>query len=101
MAKKKTGVWKMELDRFGYYLVVIGRNTGECETAMREEYIRAYAKRNNLDEMTCRLALEFPVEDEDGVVYGDNPYNQFAEDYRNAFEDCVPRFYEFGKVEWE
>lgn len=106
MAKKKTnGVWKMELDRFGYTLVVMGQTAEECDTAMREEYIKTYAKYNELDEQTCRLALEFPVAemDEDGTltVDEDNPYNEFVRYYKAAFEDAEPRFYEFGKVEWE
>ena len=107
MAKKKNtnGVWKMELDRFGYTLVVMGQTKEECDAAMREEYIKTYAKWNELDEQTCRLALEFPVTEmaEDGSLYVDagNPYNEFADYYRNAFEDSEPRFYEYGKVEWE
>lgn len=103
MAKKKTadGVWKMELDRFGYTLVVVGRTKEECDAAMRSEYIRAYAQWNNLDEDTLRLAREFPVEDEDGEIDEYNPYNEFRRYYEAAFEDAEPRFYEFGKVEWE
>ena len=106
MSKKtKNGIWMMSLDRFGYDLVVVGRTKGEAEHAMREEYIRAYAKRNEMDEQTMRLALEFPVAemDEDGTLYvdKDNPYNEFVEYYKSAFEDAEPRFYEYGKVEWE
>lgn len=103
--EKKNGVWKMELDRFGYTLVVMGKTAEECENAMREEYIKAYADLNELDEQTCRLTLEFPAADmdEDGNLIGneDNPYNVFAEYYRIAFEEHHPQFYTFGEVEWE
>ena len=101
----RKGVWMMTLDRFGYDLVVVGRTKEEAAQAMRDEYVNAYAKWNELDEQTLRLALEFPVSemDEDGTLYvdEDNPYNEFRKYYKNAFEDNDPRFYEFGKVEWE
>lgn len=97
---KKNGVWKMELDRFGYTLVVLGKTKEECDAAMRNEYIKTYAKWNELDEQTCCLAIEFPVADEDGEVDDGNPYNEFRRYYRAAFEDADPQFFEFGKVEW-
>ena len=110
MAKKKeqttrSGVWMMELDRFGYTLRVAAPTKEEAEHAMREEYIKTYAKYNDLDEQTMRIALEFPVAemDDEGTLYvdKDNPYNEFVEYYKSAFEDAEPRFYEYGKVEWE
>ena len=102
MAKKKTnGVWKMELDRFGYTLVVLGQTAEECDAAMREEYIKAYAQWNEMDEDTLRAALISPVLNEDGTVDGYAPENEFRSYYESAFEDAEPRFYEFGKVEWE
>ena len=103
MAKKKNtnGVWKMELDRFGYTLVVLGQTKGECDAAMREEYIKAYAQWNELNEDALRAALISPVLNEDGTVDGYAPDNEFRSYYESAFEDAEPRFYEFGKVEWE
>ena len=95
------GVWVFELDRFGYDLFVVGETKEQADKAMRAEYIRAYAKINELDEQTMRLALEFPVADEDGEVYEDNPYNEFVRYYKSTFEDNEPHFYEFGKVEWK
>lgn len=103
MAKKKNtnGVWKMELDRFGYTLVVLGQTKEECDAAMREEYIKAYAQWNELNEDALRAALISPVLNEDGTVDGYAPENEFLSYYESAFEDAEPRFYEFGKVEWE
>jgi len=103
MAKKKNtnGVWKMELDRFGYTLVVLGQTKEECDAAMREEYIKAYAQWNELNEDALRAALISPVLNEDGTVDGYAPENEFRSYYESAFEDAVPRFYEFGKVEWQ
>ena len=104
MAKKKktNGVWKMELDRFGYTLVVLGQTAEECDAAMREEYIKAYATWNELNEDALRAALIFsPVLNGDGTVDEDAPENEFRSYYESAFEDAEPRFYEFGKVEWE
>ena len=103
MAKKKNtnGVWKMELDRFGYTLVVLGQTREECDAAMREEYIKTYAKWNELNEDALRAALISPVLSEDGTVDGYAPENEFRGYYESAFEDAEPRFYEFGKVEWE
>lgn len=103
MAKKKktNGVWKMELDRFGYTLVVLGQTKEECDAAMREEYIKAYAQWNELNEDALRTALITPVLNEDGTVDGYAPENEFRSYYESAFEDAAPRFYEFGKVEWE
>ena len=106
MAKKKeqtprSGVWMMTLDRFGYDLVVAGRTKEEAEQAMREEYIRAYAKWNVLDEDSLRAALVSPVLDEDGNVDEFDECNEFVRYYHSAFEDAEPRFYEYGKVVWE
>ena len=103
MAKKKNtnGVWKMELDRFGYTLVVLGQTAEECDAAMREEYIKAYAKWNELNEDALRDALISPVLNEDGTEDEYAPENEFRSYYESAFEDAEPRFYEFGKVEWE
>ncbi len=102
MAKKKTnGVWKMELYRFGYTLVVLGQTKEECDAAMREEYIKAYAQWNELNEDALRAALISPVLNDDGTVDENAPENEFRSYYESAFEDAEPRFYEFGKVEWE
>ena len=90
------GVWMMELDRFGYTLRVMGRTKEEAEDAMREEYIRAYAKINGIYEEAFAQAIgrsalcgDPDEEDEDVACY------------RAAFEDNEAHFYEFGKVEWE
>lgn len=100
-AKKKNGIWMMSLDRFGYDLVVVGRTKEEAEHAMREEYIKTYAKWNELDEDAIRAALVSPILDGDGNVDEYDERNEFVEYYKNAFEDCEARFYEYGKVEWE
>lgn len=99
--KVKDGVWFMELYKFGYYLKVVGRTETECLHAMQEEYIKTYAMRNGLEESKCRDALLSPILDEDGEVDECDEYNEFAEYYRQTFEDERPYFYEFGKVEWE
>lgn len=106
MAKKKEqtlreGVWMMTLDRFGYDLVVAGRTKEECVAAMRDEYIKTYAKWNKMEEDALRDALVSPVLDEDGNIDEYDPCNEFVGYYESAFEDAEPRFYEFGKVEWE
>ena len=101
MPKKKHGVWIMELDRFGYTLRVVAKSKDEALCAMQAEYINAYAEWNNLDLVNMTAALFDPVRDEDGEVDEYDPYNEFAAYYRAAFEDNDPRFYEFGKVEWE
>lgn len=95
------GVWMMELDRFGYTLRVMGRTKEETEYAMRAEYIRTYAKINHLNVQNMLLALSVPIVDEYGETDPSNPYNEFAELFRAAFEDNEAHFYEFGKVEWE
>lgn len=91
------GVWKMELDRFGYTLVTVGRTKDEAEEAMRKEYIRAYAQFNDLNEDAYAQAIGR------WMLCGDpnKAEDEDVELYRAAFEDNEPRFYEFGKVEWE
>ena len=109
MAKKKeqtvkNGVWFWELYRFGYYLKVFGRTEQEALDAMREEYIKTYAKWNELNEDALRAALVSPVLDEDGEVDEYAPENEFVQYYNSAvvdFDDGRPYFYEFGKVAWE
>ena len=109
MAKKKeqtekNGVWMWELDRFGYYLKVVGRTKQEVMDAMREEYIKTYAKFNSLNGDALRAALVAPVLDEDGEVDEYAPENEFVQYYNSVFvefNDGCPCFYEFGKVEWE
>ncbi len=99
--KKKQGVWIMELDRFGYTLRVAARTKEEAIDAMQTEYTHAYSRWNDLDYVSMTAALYSPVLNDDGEVDECDPYNEFAEYYRAAFEDNEPRFYEFGKVEWE
>ena len=98
---KKSGVWIFELDRFGYTLKVAAKTKEEADQTMRDEYLRTYAKWNELDEDMLRKALAAPILDENGNVDEYDPRNEFREYYKNAFEDNEPRFYEFGKVEWE
>ena len=108
MAKKKEqtprdGVWIWDLYRFGYTLRVVGRTKEEALDAMREEYIRAYASWNELNEDALRAALISPVLDEDGEVDEYDEGNVFVQYYNSAcveFNDGEPYFYEFGKVEW-
>lgn len=105
MKKKTNGVWKLDLYRFGYDLTVVGRTKEECENAMRDEYVRAYASRNELDPVDLCAALTNP-DQYDGIdvdSLSDDEYfrAEFLMYYRNAFEDCEARFYEYGKVEWE
>ena len=95
------GVWMMELDRFGYTLRVIGRTKEEAENAMREEYIRAYAKANSMDESELRAVLDRPVLDGDGELSEISPEGCFVLDFCAALNDAYENFYEFGKVEWE
>ena len=109
MAKKKEqtpreGVWFWELYRFGYYLKAFGRTEQEVLDAMREEYIKSYAQWNELNEDELRAALISPVLDEDGEVDEYDERNEFVRYYNSAvveFDDGGPRFYEYGKVEWE
>lgn len=106
MAKKKeqntqSGVWMMTLDRFGYDLVVVGRTKDDALHAMQAEYVKAYARWNEMDESELRSALIFPVLDENGEVDEYDSRNEFVQYYHSAFEDAEPRFYEYGKVEWE
>lgn len=98
---EKPGVWMMELDRFGYTLRVMGRTKEESEDAMREEYIRAYAKVNGLDESELRAALARPVLDGDGELSEISPEGCFVLDFCAALNDAYENFYEFGKVVWE
>lgn len=100
-AKKPDGVWCMELWKFGYCLRVVAKTEDECLQSMQDEYIKAYAMRNGLEESKCRDALVSPILDEDGKVDEYDEYNEFAQYYRDAFEDHDIRYYEFGKVEWE
>lgn len=97
------GVWLWELDKFGYDLTAVGKTKHDAWEAMSEEYIKTYAKRNELDEAKCRDALLSPILDEDGEVDEYDEYNQFAELYRVNFIDMEngdPVFIKFGKVEW-
>lgn len=98
---ENTGVWMMELDRFGYTLRVMGRTKEEAEDAMREEYIRAYAKANSMDESELRAALARPVLDESGELSEIESVKRFVFDIFAALNDAYTSFYEFGKVEWE
>lgn len=98
---EKPGVWMMELDRFGYTLRVMGRTKEEAEDAMQEEYIRAYAKANSMDESELRAALARPVLDGYGELSEINPEGCFVLDFCKALYDAYEKFYEFGKVEWE
>jgi hypothetical protein len=98
---KRNGIWKMELDRFGYTLVVVGKTKEECDAAMRDEYIKTYAKWNDINEAMLRAVIGKPILDENGERVEYDPRNEFLECYEKAFEDNTPRFYEFGKVEWE
>lgn len=91
---ENTGVWMMELDRFGYTLRVMGRTKEEAEDAMREEYIRAYAKFNGICEEAFAQAIGR------SALWGDEEDEDVA-CYLTAFEDNEAHFYEFGKVEWE
>ena len=95
------GVWMMELDRFGYTLRVMGRTQEEAENAMQGEYIRAYAKRNSLDESELWSAFSHPVLDGYGELDETDLANCFVCDFVAAFNDAYVNFYEFGKVEWE
>ena len=113
-AKKKNanGVWKCTLYRFGYDLTVIAQTKEDAVNAMREEYIKTYAKINNLDEELLRAVLRSP--DKYEFIADDAEYeldekefadlyngNEFLNYYRMAFDDINVRFYEFGKVEWD
>lgn len=98
---EKPGVWMMELDRFGYTLRVMGRTKEEAADAMWEEYIRAYAKANSVDESELRAALARPVLDGYGELSEIEPVNCFVFDICAALNDAYTNFYEFGKVEWE
>lgn len=100
-AKKPDGVWCMELWRFGCRMMVVGKTEKECLQAMQEEYIKAYAKWNGLEESKCRDSLLSPILDEDGEVDEFDEYNEFAQYYRDAFEAPDIRYYEFGEVVWE
>lgn len=100
-SKPTNGVWFMELYKFGYYLKVVGRTETECLRAMQDEYMKTYAFQNGLDVIKCGAALEYPNLDENGEYDECDEYNEFAEYYRQTFEDERPYFYEFGKVEWE
>lgn len=108
--KNTKGVWKADLYRFGYDLTVVGRTKEEAENAMREEYIKTYAKWNDFDEEMLRNALREPEKYEEYDPYSTEDNNEdyvnynsnmFLNDYRMAFDDLDVRFYEFGKVEWE
>ena len=102
--REKNGVWFWELyRRFGYDLKVFGQTREEVVNAMSEEYIKSYAKWNDLDEARCRNALTTP-EMYYGVFDEFSEYNEFADMYKSIFvdfNDGEPDFYEFGKVAWE
>lgn len=100
---RKSGVWYWELWKFGSTQTAIGHTREECVKTMSEEYIKTYAKWNDLDETKCRDALLSPILDEDGEVDEYDAYNEFAECYRSnfiEFNDGEPEFVEFGKVVW-
>ena len=99
--KVKDGVWFMELYKFGCCLRVAAKTEGECLQAMKDEYIKTYADYNKLDFIKCGAVLSSPVLDEYGEVDECDEYNEFAEYYRQTFDDERPLFYEYGKVEWE
>ena len=100
--KKTAGVWYWELDRFGYNLIAVGRTKEECVNTMIEEYIKTYAKWNELDEAKCRDALLSPILDEDGEVDELDEYNEFARCYGWVVdEECNCTFIEYGKVVWD
>lgn len=103
MAKdKKTNIiYHWSLYRFGYCITICDVNEVKCMAALSEEYIKTYAKWNDLDETKCRDAILSPILDEFGEVDEYDEYNQFANDYRNAMECIERREYELGKVVWE
>lgn len=102
-AKKTDGIYYMSIYRFGYELTTVGRTKEECVDALKNEYIKTYAKWNDMDEQKCRDTLLSPILDEDGEVDEYDEYNGFVHDYNMTFDDdeVEPRYYEFGKVVWE
>ena len=98
---KKNGAYICQLDRFGYSLIVVGQTPDIALSAMQQEYIRTYARANCLNRKELYDALFRPILNEDGEVDKCDPRNLFVLDFRDAFEECEPKFYEYGKVEWE
>ena len=101
MAKKPNGVWRSQLDRFGYTLTVIAETEERAHTAMMRKYCRVYAKTNNVDEnILNELVKDSTAIDklDDAMAY---ELSEFSELYSLAKEEAQPSFLEFDKVYWE